>query len=287
MQTIKRFLKLQRLAIFSCQRPQGTSRCAPGQMKPHALLLFLFLLFVGVGEACGHEFEDGFVERSVAVVVRDNIARLEYSIGLNPNTRQQLIAFWRSTEISSDKTPSCEAEAKDETENKTAFYQLAAHHLSRRLKILVNNQPAQPKLISALPSARHHVDVTVVLEVVLPTSAPQTAIAIEIVDGNFFSNQKVQGKIAQETLDPYGRPAPAEKMIQNEPQLPPAPFSGGFRYALKAVGANVLISSNVASILIRADRHLDSDFTDAQRKLAFRIKAQVSSILPPPANQSP
>lgn len=264
--------------VFASQRPQVPSGRAFWPMT--IILCLAFAVLIAVGEAKGHELEDGFVERSVAVVVRDNVARMEYSIGLNPNTRQQLIAFWHSTDVDGEEIESDQGEITELVQQKPDFYQLAADHVSRRLEIFVDNQPVQPKLISALQSSRHHVDVTVTLEFSLPESEAQIPVAIEIDDGNFFRGKMVQEKSAPATLDGGdGGSAVPQKTIRAAHRLAPAPFGGGFRYAFKTAGSTVLSSSNVASILIRADRHLDNDFTDAELDHALRIKAEVANIL--------
>ena len=88
----------------------------------------------------------------------------------------------------------------------------------------------------------------------------------------------MQENIAPATLRNYSSVVTPKKKMRNEPRLMPAPFGGGFRYAFKTTGYTVLSSSNVASILIRADRHLDENFTDEQLRTAFKIKANVANI---------
>ncbi len=238
-----------------------------------------FALLIAAGDADGHEFEDDFVERSVAVVVRDTVARLEYSIGLNPNTKQQLMKFWQATDLARDDAESAPSKKTETATPKADFYQLAADHLSRRLNIFVNQQPIQPTLVSSLPSSRHHVDVTVILEFKLPATDSQPLTAIEINDGNFFRPGQNQQKIAPPQAKTSGGSAKSREIVPNAPHLLPAPFGGGFRHAFKTRGSTVIESSNVASILIRADRQMDCDLTDAQLELAFTIKAEVINIL--------
>ena len=251
------------------------------------LFLFCVLLFPA-GAAEGHEFEDGFIERSVAVVVRDNIARLEYSLGLNPNTRQQLIEFWQSSdrkESSVNEQIETEADATSSEQEAVDFFQLAAKHLRRRLEIRVNDHRVIPKIISALGSPRHHVDVTVTLEFDLPPAEPLVPTPIEIADRNFLrapTNNAVTEKNDTEVrLKEKPKPAPLKQI-----RPLPAPWGGGFRYAFKTAGSTVLSSSNVASILIRADRHLDADLTAAQLDTALKMKAVVANIQPTPAKQT-
>jgi len=270
---------MQTLELYrdnSALRPNVVWRLAFGTS---AISLYLLIsLFLASGKADGHEFEDGFVERSVAVVVRDNVARLEYSIGLNPRTRRQLIKFWKSTDGLKGEIKSSLAKDSGSVQQSVDFFQLAADHLSRRLDIVINNQRVKHKFISALRSSRHHVDVTVILEFNLPTLAAQIPIDIEITDGNFFRETMLQEEITPATRRWYSSVVKPKKTMRDEHHLLPAPFGGGFRYALKTAGSTVLSSSNVASILIRADRHLDEDFTLEQLDTALKIKAKVANI---------
>jgi len=238
-------------------------------------LSILLTQFIAAGHANGHEFEDGFIERSVAVVVRDNLARLEYSIGLNPSTRQELINFWQST----GDTAIQSSEGSQATED-VDFLQLAAIHLRHRLVIRVDNQRIDAKLVSALPSSRHHVDVTVALEFELPLAEAGVPIAIEIVDGNFLGITHRQPQVARSVTEKNDPDAVKQQKIScDQGRLLPAPFGGGFRYAFKTAGCAVLSRSNVASILIRADRHLDANYSQAELDIAFKIEAEVAYIL--------
>ena len=54
-----------------------------------------------------------------------------------------------------------------------------------------------------------------------------------------------------------------------------AQFGGGARYALKVGGNLVLAKSNVAPILVRADRIEFADLSQAAREQAGKIKAQI------------
>ena len=40
---------------------------------------------------CGHVYEDGFVERSLTITIRDGVGYGEYQIGLNVKTADQII----------------------------------------------------------------------------------------------------------------------------------------------------------------------------------------------------
>ena len=251
-----------------------------------AAVVSLTLLLVTLPSKSGaHEFEDGFVERSVAVVIRDNIAIVEYSIGLNPDTKVQLIDFWMSQaapavaatgeEVGEDigretgdaVSPSSPATSAD-------FLRLAGENVCRRLRVLVGDDPVTPRLISSLASSRHHVDVTVTMEFPLPLKGASVPTLIEISDMNFFPSSFRNLPVTENT-QAVRKEWEAGNLALDGDQLRPAPFGGGFRYAIKGKGSAMLSRSNVASILIRAKRKLDANFSEAQLDGAYKIQAEV------------
>ena len=251
-----------------------------------AIVSLTLLLLILPVKSEAHEFEDGFVERSVAVVIRDNVAHVVYSIGLNPTTKDQLIEFWTS------RGPDWSTTTGDATVNETPpvassepvdFLELAGHHISRRLRVSVNGDLVTPQLISSLASSRHHVDVSVTMKFALPSDKEIVPTVIEIADGNFFPpdlrKALVTKKSQRSTEEDYGGQSRKELRANNaapyKALLQPAPFGGGFRYAIKAKGSAVLNRSNVASILIRAKRRLDAGFSKAELDEAYRIRAEV------------
>lgn len=333
--------------------------------------MYFWLMCVGLAltspaVAVAHEFEDGHVERSVAVVIRGNTGQIEYSIGLNPQTRQQLIRFWSDSALknaptesasrSSSSPPQHALDDENEPLPDTAlvsaaatdtpedfFLKLAAANVISRLKVTANGDPLPLELISSSASARHHVDVTVTLKFEIPlqspsptapapTTSPTTSpadqnalIDLAIVDRNFRIETQSDGhhplqinqreinqreidqreialkldlKTGQEitsdlpnwpTADRHrdrgeiktqengvtrGSPSGSASM----PVLSPIAMGGGFRYACKATGSTVLTRSNVASILIRAQRQIDAELSCDRLLEAFKIEAQLIII---------
>lgn len=286
--------------------------------------------------AAAHEFEDGHVERSVAVVIRGDTGRIEYSIGLNPQTRQQLIQSWTGSSVA--PTPATELEsnitsadvprevaAEDATAKQNGvapangvtpasdvaedpFLKLAAANVTSRLRVTANGDRLPLELISSSASARHHVDVTVALEFKIPfqSSSPVTEpssngrrgpsvatdtaaaaaeplVLLNIADRNFQKVQKTPLADGLQQLPKTGEPPSTPSTPLTPPSAAPAapnpvPMGGGFRYACKATGATLLTRSNVASILIRAQRRFDDDLSDAQKLEAFKIEVELIKI---------
>ena len=225
-----------------------------------------------------HRFDDGFVERSMAIVVRNDIASVEYSIGLNDVTIQQLLNEWNPAQSAdqaesipvenpveneaqskSDKTKSeptgqrnvdsaqdngnanqtlndsaNSISAKSQSEKKkkddagphshdfalfAKFKKTAAQSITDRIQIQCDGKILKTKNVSIINAPRHPFSLTVSFEFVLPTDEgkPKT-VQLNIVDRNF------------------------------------AKQSGAVRYAIKTRGKAMLLQSNVAPIIIRADR---------------------------------
>ena len=265
----------------------------PRRIHWRLLCVFLTSIVLVRSTAWGHEFEDGHVERSVAVIIRGDQGRIEYSIGLNPTTRQQLMQFW------SDSTPARRSTFKDTdtaeraqlkipaigeipnvvefpnvgvltalSERQSHFLELSATNVFNRLKVTVGGTTVPLTLISSQASPRHHVDVTVTLAFQLPLAANQLPAELTIDDGNFRAPQTVSSDAS--IRSPVDR--------QSVLQPPPAPFSGGFRYACKSMGGTMLTRSNVASILIRSLRRLDNELTANQIADAFKIRAELIMV---------
>ena len=57
--------------------------------------LLTILLVCALNSPFIHKLDDGFVERSLAVTIRDSQAKCEYRIGLNNNTMTELVARWK------------------------------------------------------------------------------------------------------------------------------------------------------------------------------------------------
>lgn len=256
-----------------------------------------------------HEFEDGFVERTFAIVIRDNLATAEYSIGLNESTMQELLDHWQSPEVtdsptedeqllhktpspsktdarsrvligphndSQDKNAATEPLEKDPSDVETSLpkpekpaakpatqtdepssaasslepeaessirndalensgspsskhleptipeellaslKQLGPSQIAKKIAISCNGQPLQIKNVSAAAAPRHPFNLVVQFEFEIPSLE---SAALKIEDRNFRQH------------------------------------NGAIRYALKALGNTILVKSNVAPIIVRAQRH--------------------------------
>lgn len=222
--------------------------------------------------ADAHQFEDGFVERTVAVRIRDRMGTLEYSFGLNDATMEKFRNNWPNDQAlyeefqqAKESLPvaqpheknspnhernSIEGEDTDLPEDGTlvneidlirAFAKTATPRLSEGLRIFANEHALTLKLVSATPSARHHATLETIWQFQLP-AVP--IIRLSVRDTNFL-------------------------------QQP-----GGIKYSLKTSGTSMTVQSNVAPILIRSTRKSFDTTSVSQRLLAPGIESRIRILQP-------
>ena len=226
--------------------------------------------------AVAHQFEDGFIERAVAVRIRDREVRIEYSIGLNDATMKKFIDHWPNDQelheefhgeliegleppIPGNKKNVAPVEKPAEApinlpEEGTLvneiqlirnFAKVAAPQLTAGLRVSVNKKPIDLKLVSAEPSGKHHVTLETVWKFQLPQLPSNGLVELSVQDTNFL-------------------------------QQP-----GGIKYSLKTSGSSMTLRSNVAPILIRSTRIGLDSVSVRQRLRSPGIEAGIN-VLPEP-----
>ena len=216
--------------------------------------------------AVAHQFEDGYVERSVAVRIRDRDVRIEYSVGLNDATMKKFMDRWpndqtlyqkfqseqikqngksdqvdsklNSLDSSTEKPLNLPEDGSlvNEIELIRAFAKVAAPQLREGLRVLSNKQPIELKLVSATPSSKHHATLETVWTFQLP---PNATVDMSVQDTNFLKQP------------------------------------GGIKYSLKTSGTSMTVRSNVAPIQIRSARIVLDSVAVRQRLLAPGIQAGI------------
>lgn len=211
------------------------------------------IIFSGWIEPNVHQFEDGFVERTLSMVVRDRTAYGEYSIGLNDRTLRDVLADWKKGDLTNPPAGAAtESDAKEPKDSNAiqddpdasalldALNQSAAEAITQRLVITCNGNPVKLTAISTGLAPRHPFCVLVKFEFQIPNLQ---MIDLKVTDNNFL-------------------------------QQP-----GAFRAAIKTRGNATLMRSNVAPILVRAQRIELDDLSQEQRKQETTISAKIA-ILP-------
>ena len=271
-------------------------------------------LFGGLsGSVCAHEYEDGFVERSLTITIRDGVGYGEYQIGLNANTAAQVLKLAEqlrqqarlasatqqqssaagetatAVEASTDPlvelnpvvdkpdavskvdvtpraVPPKEESPKEEPPKEEPpkvvpnqsvgtgvgehltdlamikrFGELQRQWFAGRLKLACNGQQVALSKVSIEPAARHPFSVVVKFQ--FSVEAKQA-----IDEQGKADNKKAAGATS--------KPDSSQGSVVDF-QVTDGLFSGhhgATRYALRSRGSTMVLQSNVAPALVRADR---------------------------------
>jgi hypothetical protein len=205
------------------------------------LCAILSLLAFSPGVSFAHEYPNGFVERSLSIVLRDNVAYGEYSIGLNQATAE---SFLRKSKVSlADETleesafpgeqvtddakpvlvPNAVGEHLTDLDTIHRFSSSPEIWFQKHLKIKINSKLVRIEKIQVSPASKHPFSITVKFQFLVATESIANTVKrdkyrLSIVDELFSCHQ------------------------------------GAVRQALKAKGSAMLLNSNVAPILVRAKR---------------------------------
>lgn len=200
-----------------------------------------------------HRFEDDFVERTLAIIVRGNKAEITYSIGLNKKTTEKVLKKWSKVDanppasettavLPKTETPATEVDSNDDSGHVLSpkltkqFHVAAGKFISKNLNVKIGQKQQPLKLISTGPAPRHPFAITLKWELAIPE---QQVVDLEIIDSNFLD------------------------------------LDGASRTAIKATGDAMLLQSNASPILIRAKRKLLEELTPKERKEEMSILAKI------------
>ncbi len=104
-----------------------------------------------------HELPDGFVERGIAVVVREDFARIEYRIGASDATMLMQLAEWK-----------IDADSLTGEELRQCFADSALASLPHEMRIFVDGRALEFVPIDARVGGQHHVSAVIAFEVLMP-----------------------------------------------------------------------------------------------------------------------
>ena len=185
-----------------------------------SLTLFLLLLVstVSASEWSRHDTPDDFVERAVAVLIRDRQIEISVQIGINAKTMRDKLATWDISE-----------EYENETDLTNRFCEEIRHRLLEKFELRLDGEPLELEVTNVDPFAEHHK--TAVMKLVAQIPEEVTGGQITFQDSSFMK------------------------------------LDGAVRYAIKGRGTTLVTKSNVAPIIIRADR-VELGPLDAEQRLA-------------------
>lgn len=197
----------------------------------YGCLLGLLFLPSQPSVSVAHEIPDKFVERSLSIVVRDQVAFLTYRAGLNIKTMRTLMREW-------SLPPGQYAETLSDEQLSKHFRDAAFDQIARGLKVSLDGQPVVLHKIDCEPSPRHHFSLVAKYKIDLGESSKP--FEFEVIDENFPTQQ------------------------------------GAIRCSLKAMGNAMVLQSNVAPIMVRAERHELENLSASQRKAVCSVKVKLA-----------
>ena len=280
------------------------------------------------GTVCAHVYEDGFVERSLTITIRDGVGYGEYRIGLNSKTAQQLLSSAeqqkqkiarqqllkayhaapdslsiapqeillpkkgkgdkvdkpnKTADLKTDAKTNSATGAKTDLASKPStipkesvtvgsgehltdlqtikrFGELQGQWFAGRLKLTSNGRSIKLSKVSVEPAARHPYSVMVKFQ--------------------FAFDRKVAAQDPQDTkassVKPKPDPAGNQVVDFQVSDGLFAGYSGASRYALRTRGKTMLLQSNVAPALVRAERvEIDQKAATSNERLPA-IKAKLN-----------
>lgn len=220
----------------------------------------------GLGNLQAHEFEVGHVERSASFVVRDRTVFIEYAVGCNIETMKAMLNEWRAGGTTSEPTSNNKIDSKVDSDQVASTYQSDAETDSAALTshqngvARVKNEPKiTPAETSQKPTALTPAELKIENEfrsAVLAKIAEQLQITC--------NGERVHIRPVSVELSPrhhvnalakleFGLSADEKIHLIIKDEL----FddkNGAVKYALKPKKSALLLRSNVAPILIRAER---------------------------------
>lgn len=138
------------------------------------LILVLFLTnVVSISEAKPHDTPDDFIERAVAVVIRDRQIEVSIQIGINAKTMRDKLATWEVRE-----------EFENETELTHRFCEEVRNHLAKKFELQLDGERIDMEVASVDPFAEHHK--TAVMKLVAELPDGSTGGQLTLQDASFM-----------------------------------------------------------------------------------------------------
>ena len=295
-------------------------------------IILSIVLTLGLATKCPapHEFEDGFVERTFAVVIRDDLATAKYSIGLNESTLRDLLDHWKKPEVAKPTG------TDEELSHKT----LGPAQTNVQSKGLIGSEVSQNQNTDLQQPEANQFDAQAKTEPEKPAAAPAAPTDAAPTDGSGSeassdvaetpsanasgespeaqSSEHLDKPIPEELLASLRKLGPAQiarqitvscngKPLQiknvSAAAAPRHPFnlvvqfefeipslesaklkiedqnfrqhSGAIRYALKVLGSTILVKSDVAPLIVRAQRHELAGLSKKEAAIRTSIAAEV------------
>lgn len=238
----------------------------------------LLVLITCPTNAVAHQFEDGYVERTVAVRIRDRSGTIEYSIGLNDATMAKFGEQWPDDVALFEQFRQSQMDGVSDP-HQTRRDTDPANHDTRIGGTSINSPPIDG--IQNGPEDGALINEVKLIRAFAKTATPHLQLGIRVL----ANEQPLKLELVSSSPSPRHHATlqtvwkfelPQESIVRLSVQ--DANFlrqPGGTKYALKTSGASMTLQSNVAPILIRASRINLDGLGVAQRLKAPGIEAKI------------
>lgn len=193
------------------------------------IILLLLVSPISAREGWRHDTPDDFVERAVAILIRDRQIEITVQIGINAKTMRDKMATWGINE-----------EYENENDLTNRFCDEIRQRLLEKFELRLDDQPIDLEVTSVDPFAEHHKTAVMRLNAQIPEGV--TGGQLTFQDTSFMK------------------------------------LDGAVRYAIKGRGITLVTKSNVAPIIIRAERVELGTMDAEQRQAACLIDAKLKII---------
>lgn len=137
-------------------------------------LILLFANVTAAGEIKPHDTPDDFIERSVAVVIRDRQIEVTVQIGINAKTMRDKLATWDVTE-----------EFENEMELTNRFCEVIRDRLVKKFELQLDGERIEMQVTRVDPFAEHHKTAVMTLVAELPEGS--TGGQLTLQDSSFMN----------------------------------------------------------------------------------------------------
>jgi hypothetical protein len=242
-------------------------------LRFYGVALF-FLLCNFARPSLAHKFPDGYVDRTIAVLVRNRHVEIEYSIGMNDRTMGRLIEDWQSSEMTS-KALFSEENRIGNDKSTIPFEKDSASTMPRLADIELLSEDSLPEFTSNDPK---------VFDAFEKLASERLIAGFQIVkDGRVLKMpdrwEKLPTKRHMSLTLKLEFELPEKKT--NDLVIEDKNFhtlAGGIRKSIKAKGNSILAKSNAAPIIVRAQRVERADVDASQWHDANTLRALIVQV---------
>jgi hypothetical protein len=242
-------------------------------LRNNYLVLFL-LLGVFARPTFAHKFPDGYIDRTISVLIRDRHVEIEYSIGMNDRTMEQVVEAWKEDRSNGKDDPSTSDRISLDTSN---------------LNVSAGKPQAMPRLADVKQPVDGEVPEFVENDPQVLETFEKLAAEKLVADFQVANDGQALGTPGRWTTLPTKRhmsltltmnfelpEKKASKLVIRDNNF--RDLAGGVRKSIKAKGSSILTKSNAAPIIVRAQRIERADVDVSSWQDANTLEAQIVQV---------